>query len=222
MLLDPWALINLNLLCFVGSFWNYTSLGFLLYLTLRVLMMNAIYINNQIHLPCKYREGVIYTIDVFNSQFKISFLGKMYCYQSLDGDDDAFCERAYEFIGSSCGVITDAIYLAKSNLVNQKFCDNLCGDDSIEFFPEIALIRDYGGRLVLAGQVIQNSIRWRNPLESCIGSWSSPASNVPADENDDSSCRFSFEAYFNELTQVDSFWSKHSALALETVKPDCL
>src|SRR3546814_13383567 len=64
-----------------------------------------------------------------------------------------------------CGLIEDAMSLANTRVLHHDF-DPTDASDALSFAPELIIVRDRDQRLVLAGQVRGDNVRWCIPVAS--------------------------------------------------------
>jgi hypothetical protein len=110
-----------------------------------------------------YRAGTFIREDVFWRQFTITCCGEV----EYPEDDPVYgtwwapCKLA---LGQR-GLIEDAMAMAAACVANDEFELNF-DSDALGFRPELVLVHDELGRLVLAGQVWATAIRWCEPVLS--------------------------------------------------------
>lgn len=176
--------------------------------------MSKTYIDNCLYLPCLYRDGFYLRYDIYHSQLKVYLLGLIYFPEDWNEYPLGMSEREYHHLFSSCASIAQAIQIASNWLLVEDLTDQITDDEDVSFFiPEIVVVRDHDGRLVLAGQVSSTGISWLNPLDTSTDSYPFVSSDSSVDENNGSSLL----AYLNELRHVDPFWLRHSVDALNKI-----
>ncbi|MGB3288590.1 MAG: hypothetical protein WBA83_04900 [Burkholderiaceae bacterium] len=110
-----------------------------------------------------YRVGIYIRKEVFWRQFCVTCQGNV----EYPEDDPIYGSwwTPHTLVLGQCGLIEDAMALAKARVSHHDF--DLSGAiDALSFSPELIVIRDGDGRLVLAGQVRENSVRWCLPATS--------------------------------------------------------
>ncbi|WP_238897632.1 hypothetical protein [Achromobacter xylosoxidans] len=110
-----------------------------------------------------YRPGAYIRSDVFWRQFTISCQGEI----EYPEDDPIYGTwwTPHVLTLGEHGLIESAMALATRCVTDHAFD---LGDDieALDFYPELVLIHDFMGRLVLAGQPCGQGIRWCEPVTS--------------------------------------------------------
>ena len=168
-----------------------------------------------------YRAGTFIREDVFWRQFTVTCQG----YVEYIEDDPIYgtywTPSTLEF--GQHGLIEEAMALALACVSADEF--DLCPDtDALDFRPELVLVRDSLGRLVLTGQVWGASIRWSEPIAS-----DEEAASVARQVNDLQG-EASYEAGWDNYSTaeglrlrarvlagrlVDPFWQAHARRAVQ-------
>ncbi|MCU7371056.1 hypothetical protein PEC18_09300 [Paucibacter sp. O1-1] len=111
-----------------------------------------------------YRAGTFVREDVFRRQLTITCRGEI----EYPEDDPVYGTwwTPHLVTLGECGLIEEAMALASTHLAKDEF-DLNSEIDALGFRPELVLIRDALGRLVLTGHAITGGdIRWGEPVTS--------------------------------------------------------
>ncbi|ABI58366.1 hypothetical protein [Nitrosomonas eutropha] len=163
-----------------------------------------------------YRAGTYLRKDVFWRQFTITCQGNV---EYLE-DDPVYGSwwTPHTLILGNCGLIQDAMSLANTRVSQHDF-DLTDAIDALNFAPELIVIRDRDGRLVLAGQVRGDNVRWCIPVASDeeteqivkeVAELRSEASYEAGWDNFSTAQGLRFRARVLEGRLVDRFWRFHT------------
>lgn len=169
-----------------------------------------------------YRAGTYLRKDVFWRQFTITCQGNV----EYPEDDPVYGSwwTSHTLVLGKCGLIEDAMSLAKAR-VSQRDFDLTDASDALGFAPELIVIRDRDGRLVLAGQVRGDTVRWCIPVASDeeasqivkeVAELRSEASYEAGWDNFSTAQGLRFHARVLEGRLVDHFWQHHTRQVVPT------
>lgn len=163
-----------------------------------------------------YRPGTYIRKDVFWRQFIITCQGNV----EYPEDDPVFGTwlTPSTLVLGKCDLIEDAMSLAQVRVSQHDF-DLTDASEALDFAPELIVIRDRDGRLVLAGQVRGDTVRWCIPVASDeeasqivkeVAELRSEASYEAGWDNFSTAQGLRFHARVLEGRLVDHFWRHHT------------
>lgn len=169
-----------------------------------------------------YRAGTYLRKDVFWRQFTVTCQGNV----EYREDDPVYgCWWTPQtLVLGTCGLIEDAMSLANTRVSQHDF-DLTDASDALSFAPELIVIRDRDQRLVLAGQVRGDTVRWCIPVASDeeasqivkeVAELRSEASYEAGWDNFSTAQGLRFRARVLEGRLVDRFWRHHARQVVPT------
>ncbi|WP_269495636.1 hypothetical protein [Castellaniella sp. S9] len=163
-----------------------------------------------------YRAGTYLPKDVFWRQFTITCQGNV----EYPEDDPVYGSwwTPQTLVLGKCGLIEDAMSLANTRVLHHDF-DLTDASNALSFAPELIIVRDRGQRLVLAGQVRGDTVRWCIPVASDdeteqivneVAELRSEASYEAGWDNFSTAQGLRFRARVLEGRLVDRFWRHYT------------